>query len=151
MASDPQLDQTIAITREVLHRTGALRVTAALDRPAAAIVECERLKAVVVQDADGEHTLPHDAAADAELPELPLMRQLPPFTVTGGEGEVAGVIGGLDMLAGALREIAGLLGGASVIAADFETDDPERPLGLAAREGEPVVVLIGEDEYEVDP
>lgn len=149
--SDPQLDLTIALAREVLHQTGALRVSAALDRLAPAIVECERLEAVVVRDAAGERALPHDAAADIDLPELPLMRQLPAFGVSGTEGEVSGVLGGLEMLAEALREIAGLLGGASVLAADFETDDPERPLGLAAREGEPVVVLIGEDEYEIDP
>jgi hypothetical protein len=148
--SDPQLDQAIALAREVLHRTGALRVSVALDRPQPAIVECERLRAVVVRDAAGERTLPHDAAIDAELPELPLMAQLPPFSADPETGEISGALGGLEMLGRAVREVAGLMGARSVVAADFETDDPERPLGIAGRAGEPVVVLVGDDEFELD-
>lgn len=148
---DVQLDLAVALAREVLHRTGALNVSVALDRPEPTIVECERLMPIIVRDADGERSLPHDAATDVELPELPHMHQLPPFQADPETGEVAGALGGLEHLARALREIATLLGARSVVAANYETDDPDSPLGIAGREGEPVVVLLGEQEFELDP
>lgn len=144
------VDLAIALAREVLHRSGALKVTVALDADPAAIVECARLRAVVVTDEQGRRELAHDAAADVQLPELPMIRQLPPFQVQQDSGEVAGVLGGLEMLARALRDVAALAGGRSVVAADFETTDPDTTLGLAGRPGEPVVVLLGEEEYELE-
>lgn len=126
-------------------------MSVALDGGRPAIVECERLRAIVVHDADGgRRELPHDAAADAALPELPFMRRLPPFEVDAADGRVAGVLGGLEMLGRAVREAAALLPGASVVAADFETNDADVPLGLAGRAGEPLVVLLGEHEFELE-
>lgn len=122
------------------------------DSPARpAIVECERLRAIVVHDADGSvRERPHDAACDVALPELPFMRLLPPFEVDPADGRVAGVLGGLEMLGRAVRDIAALLPGATVVAADYETSDPAIPLGIAGRAGEPLVVLIGDLEYELE-
>jgi hypothetical protein len=141
----------IALARELLHGCGALRVSIALDATPPAVIECARLGPVVVHEAGSEaQTLPHDAAADVALPPLPLMRQLPPFEVEPETGAVAGVLGGLEMLGRAVREIAGLLPGETVVAAEFETTDPDDPLGLAGRPGEPVLVLVGEHELELD-
>jgi hypothetical protein len=149
---DPQLDLAIAIARELLHGSGALRVSVALDGPQPAIVECERLRAVVVHDADGSvRELPHDAARGAAPAALPFMRRLPAFEVDAAEGRVAGVLGGLEMLGRAVRDSAAMLPGASVVAADYETNDPAAPLGLAGRAGEPLVVLLGEHEFELEP
>jgi hypothetical protein len=125
-------------------------VSVALDAQTPAMIECRRLGAIVVHEHDAEHELPHDAVADVALPELPMMRQLPPFEVDAATGSVAGVLGGLEMLGRAVRDLAGLLPGASVVAAEFETTDPACPLGLAGRPGEPVVVLLGEHEFELD-
>lgn len=148
--ADPQLDLAVALARELLHASGALRVSVALDSAAPAIVECERLRAIVVRDGDGNaRELPHDAAGDVALPELPFMRQLPAFDVDPADGRVAGVLGGLEMLGRAVRDVAALLPGASVVAADYETSDPAVPLGIAARAGEPLVVLLGEHEFEL--
>ena len=72
------------------------------------------------------------------------------FEVDAHEGAVAGLLGGLELLGRAVGDIAGLLPGRSVVAADFETTDPQTPLGLAGRAGEPVVVLIGDEEYALD-
>lgn len=114
-------------------------------------MSCERFgPIVVVEQGEPERERPHDAAAEVLLPPLPLMRQLPPFEVDPQTGKVAGVLGGLEMLGRVVREIAGLLPGASVVAAEFETTDPEHPLGLAGRGVEPVVVLLGEQEFELD-
>ena len=94
----------IALARELLHGTGALRVSIALDGPQPAIVECERLRAIVVRDAAGTRELPHDAAGDVALPELPFMRQLPAFDVDAADGSVAGALGGLEMLGRVVRD-----------------------------------------------
>jgi hypothetical protein len=135
----------------LLHAAGALRVSVALDAQPPAVVDCARFGAVVVRVSDAEHELAHDDGSDVALPEgLPLMRQLPPFEVDAATGAVAGVLGGLEMLGRAVRELASLLPGESVVAADFETTDPEVPLGLAGRAGEPVVALLGEHEFELD-
>ncbi|MDP2713092.1 MAG: hypothetical protein Q8O56_17920 [Solirubrobacteraceae bacterium] len=147
---DPLVARAVALARELLHGTGALRVSVGLDGPAPAIVETERLRAIVVRDGAGERELPHDAAGDVALPELPLMRRLPPFEVSADDGRVAGVLGGLEMLGRAVREIAALLPAASVVAADYETNDPALPLGIAGRAGEPLVVLLGEQEFALD-
>jgi hypothetical protein len=142
----------VALARELLHRTGALRVSIALDSTLPAVVECERFGAIVVHEEQGELELPHDAADEIALPaDLPTMRQLPPFEVDAAGGEIAGVLGGVEMLARAVRELAALLPGKSVVAAEYETTDPDCVLGLAGRNGEPVVVLLGEHEFELDP
>lgn len=122
----------------------------ALDGVVPAIVECERLRPIVIHGPAGPHELPHDAASDVVLPELPFMRQLPAFEVDGADGRVAGALGGLEMLGRAVRDLAALLPGRSVVAADFETDDPDTPLGIAGRGGEPLVILLGEHEFGLD-
>jgi len=125
-------------------------VSIALDGGHPAIVECARLQAVVLHDDDGHHQLPHDAASDVALPELPPMHFTGRFEVDAEGGVVAGLLGGLELLGRAVRGVAELLPGRSVVAADYETTDPETPLGLAGRAGEPLVVLIGDAEYALD-
>lgn len=146
------LDRSIALARELLHQTGALQVSILQDpgqdggQPGA--VRAVRLGGIHVVDADGaERELSHSAASDVELPPLPEMKQLPAMDVDAVAGQVTGAIGGLQLLADAVASMARLVGGRSVVAADYETTDPDRPLGLAARAGEPVVVLLGDDEF----
>jgi hypothetical protein len=150
------LDRCIALARELLHQTGALQVSILLDpgddggEPGA--VRAVRLGAIHVIDADGnERELPHSAASEVVLPPLPHMQQLPAMDVDAAQGQVTGTIGGLQLLADAVSAIAALAGGRSVVAAEYETTDPQRPLGIAARAGEPVVVLLGDDEFVLDP
>lgn len=149
------VDRSIALARELLHQTGAVQVSILQDpgedggEPAA--VRAMRLGGIQVVDADGtERELPHSAASDVVLPLLPEMKQLPAMDVDAAQGQVTGTIGGLHLLAEAISGIAALVGGRSVVAADYETTNPEVPLGIAARPGEPVVVLLGEDEFVLD-
>ena len=65
------------------------------------------------------------------------------------EGAQAAPPGGVELLGRALREMAALLGGRSIAAADFETMDPDIPLGLAARGDEPLVALVGDEQFEL--
>jgi hypothetical protein len=151
LTTTPDHDLAIALARELLHGSGALRVSVALDTEPAAVIACERFGPVVLVEEDAESAeLPQDAASGVDLPELPHMRQLPPFEVDAGTGAVAGVLGGLEMLGRAVREIAELLPGQSVVAAEFESTDPAAPLGLAGRRGEPVAVLLGEHEFVLE-
>jgi PHD/YefM family antitoxin component YafN of YafNO toxin-antitoxin module len=62
---------------------------------------------------------------------------------------VTGTLGGLDMLADAMREVSALLGGRSVAIAQYQTSTPDVPLTVSARGSEPVVVTLGEEEWEL--
>lgn len=105
---------------------------------------------MVVHDDRGRRELPHDAAADLPLPELPRMHPIGRLEVDPREGVVAGLLGGLELIGRAVRDVAGLLPGRSVVAADYETTDPQMPLGIAGRAGEALVILIGEEEFALD-
>jgi hypothetical protein len=59
-----------------------------------------------------------------------------------GDGPVA-------LLAGALLQLTGSFPGRSVVSATFLTDDPERPLQLTARAGDPLVASLGEQQFEL--
>lgn len=77
------------------------------------------------------------------------LRQLPPFEVDPTTGQVIGTLGGLDMLADAMRALAELLGGRSVAMAVYQTVTPDVDLTVTARHGEPVLVTLGEEEWEL--
>jgi hypothetical protein len=136
------LDAVVETLRDVLHRSGALRV--------AALVDVGRLAPVEVRIADRIMHLPHAIELDAEsLGGAIELRQLPPFEVDADSGRVVGTIGGLDMLADAMRALAELLGGRSVAMAQYPTVTPEVSLTVTARHGEAVLVTLGDEEWEL--
>jgi hypothetical protein len=146
------LDAVVETLRDVLHRSGALRVAAVVDIPGGptTVVDVGRLAPVEVQIGERIVHLPHAIELDAEpLGTAIELRQLPPFEVDPAAGEVIGTLGGLDMLAEAMREVSRLLGGRSVAMAQYQTVTPETPLTVAARGDEPVVVTLGEEEWEL--
>jgi len=150
------LDVTVATLREFLHRSGALRAVAIVDLAPGegpAVVDCARLAPTEVTAGGRVVHLPHAIELDAEIPPLPEVRQLPPFQVDRDRGEIAGMMGGVEHLGRAVIGLAELLGARNVAMAQFETDDPETPLTITARAGatDPVVVAIGEDDYEMEP
>jgi hypothetical protein len=148
----PEVEQAVGLAREFLHRSGALRVGLLVDRGddrEPAIVECARLAPISVVE-DGERSeLAHGVELATPPPPLPDVRQIPGIEADPEAGTVAAPLGGVEMLGRALRELAALLGGRSIAAADFETVDPDIPLGLAARGGEPLVALVGDEEFQL--
>jgi hypothetical protein len=50
-------------------------------------------------------------------------------------------------LARAVLALAALFGGRSVATADFATRNPELPITIAAREGEPLVLAAGDRRF----
>lgn len=150
VASVGPLDPVVQTLRDVLHRSGALRVAAVVDGDDPTLVDVGRLLPVEVQYSDRVVHLPHAIELDAEsLGGAIELRQLPPFDVDPASGEVVGTIGGLDMLADAMRELSFLLGGRSVALAQYATTTPELLLTVTARSGEPVLVTLGDEEFEL--
>lgn len=143
------LDPVVATLRDVLHRSGALRVVAVVDADETAVVDVGRLTPVEVQIGERIVHLPHAIELDAEPLGLIEARQLPPFEVNSITGEVIGTIGGLEYVADVARGLAGLLGRRSVAMIQVATTSPELPLSVTAREGEPVVVTIGDEAFEL--
>src|SRR6478735_5779474 len=147
----PEVEQAVGLAREFLHRSGALRVGLLVDRGddrEPAVVECARLAPITVTEDGEREELAHGAQLATPVPPLPEVRQIPGIQADAIAGTVAAPPGGIEMLGRALRDIAALLGGRSIAAADFETIDPETPLGLAARGGEPLVALVGDEQFE---
>ena len=66
VASVADLDPVVATLRDVLHRSGALRVVAVVDREEPAIVDVGRLLPVVVQVGERLMHLPHAMELDGE-------------------------------------------------------------------------------------
>jgi hypothetical protein len=156
VASVGVLDEVVALLRDYLHRTGAVRAVALVDRAPGegpAVVDCGRLAPVEVDLGDRRVYLPHGIDLDVAPPELPPLRQLPPFEIDAQAGEVSGPIGGLEHVVDGVRALAAALGGRNVALAQFETSDPDAPLTVTARAepGEPLVVALGEEEFELAP
>jgi len=154
VASVGALDETVALLRDFLHRSGARRTVAGVERAPGegpAVVDCERFAPVEVDLGDRIVQLPHELELDVEAPALPDVRQLPPFEVDAASGEVAGTIGGLEHLVESVGALADLLGGQNVAMAVFETTDPQTPLAITARAGgaEPAVLALGDEEFEL--
>jgi hypothetical protein len=153
VASVGPLDAVVETLRDVLHRSGALRVAVVVDMPddgPAALVDVGRLAPVEVRIADRIMHLPHAIELEAEaLSGAIELRQLPPFDVEPTTGQVTGTLGGLDMLADAMRDLAALLGGRSVAIAVYQTTTPGIDLTVTARLGEDVLVTLGDQEWEL--
>lgn len=140
----------LATLQDFAHRTGAERVVALLDQgDEAPPVLVERLE-------DGALQVTEDADAVVETPEagvLPLalgdLRPVPASAMSADPetGELAAPIGSVQLLADSVLALARAFGGRSVATATFATRDPELPLTVAAREGDPIVLDIGGRQF----
>ena len=153
VTSAGELDVVVVLLREFLHRSGALRALAAVDRGGAApvVVDCERFLPIEVDLGNRVLQLEHETPLHVAAPDLPDIHQQPVFEADAEAGTVTGAIGGLEHLAFAVRALADALGGHGVAVATFETSQPGEPLALSARAGgaEPVVVTIGDSAFEL--
>jgi hypothetical protein len=146
------LDGIVETLRDVLHRSGALRVAVAVDVQDGppALIDVGRLSPIEVRVPDRTMHLPHAIELEAEsLAGETALRQLPPFEVEPETGQVIGTLGGLDMLADAMCALAEILGGQSVAMAVYQTVTPNVDLTVTARTGEPVLVTLGDHEWEL--
>lgn len=146
-------DVVLATVAGFAERAGAVRVAVLLDRGPehdAPLIEFEPGQGLSVTSGEQSLIVARDALDG--VPPLPVTTPKPvPATaieVDAEAGEVAAPIGALEALAGAVAELARVLGGRSVAVADFGTRSGE-PFSIAARTGEPVVVAIGDHQFEL--
>jgi hypothetical protein len=147
-----ELDPVVVLLREFLHRANAVEAQAVVDRgeDVPALVSCGRLEPIEVVRGDQVVHLPHGVELDVQPPDdLPSVPPLPPFEVDEEAGTITGPLGGVEAAARAVEALSTHLPGRSVAVAFYPTTSPELPLGIAARVGEPVVISIGEQQFEL--
>ena len=115
-----------------------------------AVVETGRLAPVLATEGQRVRRMAHSQELTVALPALPEVRQLQAMDVDAGTGQVTGPIGGMEHLGRAVRALAELLGERTAVAAEFESTNPDTPLGLVARHGEAVVVMLGDEAFALE-
>jgi len=142
----------IAVTlRRFVHASGALGATLLLDQGAelpVLAVECPAVGPVLLAEGEQVVQLDPDRLVAEPLP-LPDVKALPPFEVDAERAQVTSMIGGVEHHARAVRAVAELFPGRSVLSVELATTDVETPLTIAARAGDPVVLAIGDETFEL--
>jgi hypothetical protein len=140
----------LATLEDFAARTGAERVVALLDQgDVAPPVLVERLEDGALQVT--EHADPVAAAHDPAVAPLALgdLRPVPASAISADPetGELAAPIGSVQALADSVLTLARAFGDRSVATATFATRDPELPITVAARDGDPIVLDIGGRQF----
>lgn len=133
----------LATLQDFSARAGAERVAVLLDSEPPLLVE--RLEDATLHVTEGELSRVDALTPGAVGLALPELRAVPASALSADpeSGELAAPLGSVQLLADSVLALARALGGRSVATATFATRDPELPLTLAARVGEPVVLDIG--------
>lgn len=149
--STPPIDTACAALRSFVHRSGALRAQALIPQPDGppAVVSCVRLGPLEIEIGERVVELAHDIALEAPAPDLGALRPMPPFEISPERGEVAGMIGGLDLLREAAMTVAEAIGPRAAVVVEMDSTTPGVPLVLSARAGEPVLVTLGDESFEL--
>jgi hypothetical protein len=135
--------ETVAATLlAYLDASGALSASAATPE---AIVDVAP-GAAQMQGLDDEDPAPLDPGDAAPLEVAVGAEDLPPFRVDQQTGEVSAPFGVLEAFADDVRALAKALGEHAVALVAAPTSDGT-PFALSAREGEGLVVVIGDETY----
>lgn len=149
--SSPAIITACAALRSFVHLSGALRAQAlvpAQDGPPA-VVSCVRLGPLEITIGERSVQIPHDTELEAAAPDLGALRPMPPFEVSPERGEVAGMIGGLGALGDAVMTVAAAIGPQTAVVVEMESTTPDVPLVVSARAGEPVLVTLGDESFDL--
>ena len=140
-------DAAAATLAGFLEASGARSVTALLETDAgAALVECDESGGAWVTEGDEPRP-----AGEAPALEVPHVHAFGLIEVDATRAELTAPMGAIAHLAGATSALAETLGGRSVVTAEFATTDPVSPLTIAARTGDPVILALGEEQFEMPP
>ena len=146
--------EAIATVRAFLARSEALRVVLLVDlgdEDVPAMLDAASGGAIELTD-EGE---PYDVPAAMPVPAppraLPEIRPAPSSALRADPvtGELAAPIGAIANLGHAVLGLARAFGGRSVATAEFATHDPDLPMTIVAREGEPLLLAVGEGRFEL--
>lgn len=156
-APELRVQQAIATVLRLVHEVAVLQARVLLpetdDQPAT-IVTLEPHGPLLIERPGGtvevpHNELPHGEEPDVAMPATPELGPYPPFVIDPTDGTVTGMIGALSGLAEALTRLASSMGEGVVIGCDLKTTSADSPLGIAARAGDPVIALLGDDAYEI--
>ena len=152
-AARERIAELVATLRAFVRAAGAEALIVLLDqgdRAPPLLVECPAAGAVVLRE--GEQVVQLDADRLAAEPLwVPDVRPLPPFEVDAARAEITSLLGGVESLARSVSDLADRFPGRSVVTATFSTTDPDTPLHLAARTGDPMVLALGDEPFEMAP
>jgi hypothetical protein len=143
--------EAVATVRAFAERAGALRVVLLVDegeqRPATMLDWAPG--ALELTEQERRWSVPAGTPVAAVPRTLPELRPPPPtaLTIDPDTGELEAPLGAVAMLARGVLGLATAFGGRSVATADFATRDPELPITIAAREGEPLVLAAGDRRF----
>ena len=145
--------EEIATVRTFQARANAIRVVLLIHTPQGetAMIECDEDATVEVTEGDVTAVIPTDAPIPAVARTLPDIRPTPASAIHSdtGRGQLAAPLCTIDHLAEITLALARTFGGLTVATAEFATHDPDLPITFAAREGEPVVLAAGDEQYEL--
>jgi hypothetical protein len=144
--------EAVATVRAFTAQAGALRVVLLVDRGdgrAATMLDCDADGALELAEQDSSWRVPAQTPVTAPPRPLPELRPPPPtaLTIDPDSGELEAPLGVVANLARGVLGLAAAFGGRSVATADFATRDPELPITIAAREGEPLVLAAGDRRF----
>jgi hypothetical protein len=144
--------EAVATVRAFAARSGAERVVLLVDPgdgSTATMLDCAPGGDLELTDGDHSWAVPPAMRVDAPPRPLPDLRP-PPATALAVDpetGELEAPLGVISNLGLAVLGLAAAFGGRSVATADFATRDPEVPITIAAREGEPLVLAAGDRRF----
>jgi hypothetical protein len=145
----------MATVRRFGHRSGAERVLVLIDRGedlTPTMVEWRPGVPLELTDEGITWEVPDEIGADVQplgLPEVARAAPASSMRIDVEAGTVEGPVGAVAALCDAVRALAGAFGGASVASADWATAEAGRPFTIAARPGEPAVLGVGDQLFEV--
>jgi hypothetical protein len=145
--------EAIATVRAFAERSGALRVVLLVDRgdEAPGMLDLTAGGAIELTDEGEAHSVPAGLPVPAPPRALPDIRPAPSSALRADPvtGELAAPIGAIANLGHAVLGLARAFGGRSVATAEFATHDPDLPMTIVAREGEPLLLAVGDGRFEL--
>jgi hypothetical protein len=144
-------EEAVATVRAFAKRSGAQRVVLLVDvgDGEATMLDCAPGGSLQLTETTGAWHVPAGTPVDAPPRPLPDLRPPPPsaLAIDPESGELEAPLGVVANLGRAVLGLASAFGGRSVATADFATRDPELPITIAAREGEPLVLAAGDRRF----
>jgi hypothetical protein len=147
-------DAVLATLRAFAAGSGVAKVTVVLDEGTGAdatLLECTPDGTVELTDAEQTYVIPPEAGGHVAPLPFTAVRPAPSNSLQADPvtGEIVAPVGAVANLAGAVMSLARGLGGRTVASIDVPTAEPGRLLTIAARDGEPIVVAIGDQQFEL--
>jgi hypothetical protein len=141
--------EAIATVRAFAERSGAERVVLLVDHEGQPTMVEYAAAETQVTEGERTHEVPADAPISATARPLPDVRPAPATALwlDADTGELEAPLGVMANLGSAVLGLARAFGGRSVASVDFATRNPEAPMTIAARDGEPLVIASGDKRF----